>query len=93
MKPAQMSPTDRLRWAIAPDPRRSMSLLLSGSLVFVALGGMATFFEVPRVLGGPIVLAMFLAWCVAFCGMVGYVRWLFSAAANEHITKSIDRKE
>jgi hypothetical protein len=79
-----MSPTDRLRWAIAADSRRSMSLLLGGSLVFAALGAMATFFELPRALGGPIILAMFLAWCVAFCGMVGYVRWLFRAAANEH---------
>lgn len=81
------TPTDRLRWAIAPDPRRSMSLLLSGSLAFIALGGMATFFAVPRVLAGPLILAMFLAWCVAFCGVVGYLRWVFSAEANEHIRK------
>jgi hypothetical protein len=92
MKPNQMSPMDRLRWAIAPDARRSMSLLLGGSLAFIMLGVMATFFEVPRVLGGPIILAMFLAWVVAFCGVVGYLRWLFSAAANEHITKSTDRQ-
>jgi hypothetical protein len=87
-----MSPTDRLRWAIAPDPRRSMSLLLGGSLVFIMLGGMATFFEIPRILGGPIVMAMFLAWLIGFCGMVGYLRWLFRAAASE-IAKSTDLKE
>lgn len=89
-----MSPTDRLRWAIAPDPRRSMSLLLGGVAVFAALGGMATLVEVPRAVAGLMVLAMVLAWFVGFCGMIGYLRWVLrSAFSEERNTRSTDPKE
>lgn len=71
-----------------------MSLLLGGVAVFAALGGMATFVEVPRVVAGPMVLAMVLAWFVGFCGMIGYLRWAFrSAVSEERNSRSIDRKE
>jgi hypothetical protein len=79
-----MSPLDRLRWAVAPDQRRSMSIMLGGLAVFIALGGFATLLEVPRVIAGAMGLAMLVAWMVALCGVVGYFRWFFRSEVDEH---------
>ena len=78
-----MSLPDRLRWAIAPDQRRSLSIMVGGVAVFVALGGLATLFEVPRALAGLMGLAMLVAWFVAACGTVGYFRWFFRSEVDE----------
>jgi uncharacterized membrane-anchored protein len=82
-----MSPLDRLRWAIAPDQRRSLSLMLGGIAVFTVLGGLATLFEVPRVVAGFMGLVMLAAWFVGACGMVGYFRWFFRSEVDEQLRR------
>ena len=77
-----MSPLDRLRWAIAPDPRRGMALILGSLAVFSLLGGVSFLLQPPRILAGPMVLVMLLAWLVGLCGMVGYLRWYFTSGAG-----------
>jgi hypothetical protein len=77
-----MAPMERLRWAIAPDQRRSMSIMCGGIAVFGALGGLATLFEVPRPLAGIMALGMLAAWLVAGCGVVGYFRWFFRSEVD-----------
>jgi hypothetical protein len=77
-----MSPSDRLRWAIAPDPRRSTALILGALAVFSVLGGISFLLPPTRVLAGPIVLLMLLAWLVGLCGMVGYFRWYFTSGSG-----------
>ena len=77
-----MSPLDRLRWAIAPDPRRGLALILGSLAVFSLLGGVSFLLPPPRVLAGPMVLLMLLAWCVGLCGMVGYFRWYFTSGSS-----------
>jgi hypothetical protein len=74
---------ERLRWAIAPDPRRSMTLLLGGVALFSALGGGSVLFEPPRIVAGPLVLLMLVAWFAGLCGMVGYFRWFFRSEVDE----------
>ena len=78
-----MSPLDRLRWAIAPDLRRSMSIVFGGIAVFMALGGFAMLFEIPRVVAGLMGVLMLAAWFVAACGTVGYFRWFFRSEVDE----------
>jgi hypothetical protein len=78
-----MSPLERLRWALAPVERRSMTILYGGIAVFVALGGLAMLLEPPRSVLGLMGLAMLAAWLAAGCGMVGYFRWLFGAEVDE----------
>jgi len=74
---------DHLRWAVAPDQRRSLSILSGGIAVFIALGGLATLIEVPRVVSGLMAILMLAAWVVAGCGVVGYCRWFFRAEVEE----------
>jgi len=74
---------DHLRWAVAPDQRRSMSILSGGVAVFIALGGLAMLLEPPRVISGLMAILMLAAWAVAGCGVVGYFRWLFRAEVDE----------
>ena len=57
--------------------RRSLSLLLGGFAVFVALGGCAMLFELPRALAGGVTLAMLAALVAALWGVVGYFCWFF----------------
>ena len=78
-----MTLLDSLRWAVAADQRRSMSILSGGIAVFVGLGGLAMLFEVPRVVSGLMAIMMLAAWVVAGCGVVGYVRWLFRTEVDE----------
>jgi hypothetical protein len=70
-----MTLLERLQWAIAPDEDRSMSLLVSGTAVFIALGGIAAFLPLPRVVNALFALGMLVAWAVGLCGMIGYLRW------------------
>ena len=77
-----MSPLDRLRWATAPDPRRGMVLILGSLAVFSVLGGISFLLPPSRVLAGPMVLLMLLAWAVGLCGMVGYFRWYFTSGSG-----------
>jgi hypothetical protein len=74
---------DQLRWAVAPDQRRSMSIMSGGIAVFVVLGGLATLLEVPRVVSGLMAIMMLAAWAVAGCGVVGYFRWFFRSEVDE----------
>ena len=74
---------DHLRWAVAPDQRRSMSIMSGGIAVFVTLGGLATLVEVPRVVSGVMAIMMLAAWAVAGCGVVGYFRWFFRSEVDE----------
>jgi hypothetical protein len=77
-----MSPLDRLRWAIAPDPRRGLTLILGSLAVFSLLGGVSFLLPPPRALAGAMVLLMLLAWFVGLCGMVGYLRWYFTSGSS-----------
>jgi hypothetical protein len=74
---------DHLRWAVAPDQRRSMSIMFGGIAVFVTLGGLATLIELPRVVSGLMAITMLAAWAVAGCGVVGYFRWFFRSEVDE----------
>jgi flagellar basal body-associated protein FliL len=74
---------DPLRWAVAADQRRSMSIMSGGVAVFVALGGLAMLLEVPRFVSGLMAIMMLAAWVVAGCGVVGYFRWFFRAEVDE----------
>jgi hypothetical protein len=70
-----MTPLERLQWAIAPDEQRSMSLLVGATTIFIALGGLAAFLPLPRVVNALFAIAMLAAWAVGLCGMIGYLRW------------------
>ena len=72
-----MTLLERLSWAIAPDERRSMSLIVSATAVFIAIGGIAAFLPLPRVVNSLLALGMLAAWGVGLCGMIGYFRWYF----------------
>lgn len=73
-----MSPLERLLWALAPVPRRSMSLMLGAVLVFGIAGVVATLIDFPRFIDALLAMIMLAAWLVGVCGMVGYIRWYFS---------------
>lgn len=70
-----MTPLERIQWAVAPDERRSMSLLVGAMSVFIALGGLAAFLPLPRILNALFAIGMLCAWAVGLCGMIGYLRW------------------
>ena len=78
-----MTLLDHLRWTVAPDQHRSLSIMSGGVAVFIALGGLAMLLEVPRFVSGLMAILMLAAWAVAGCGMVGYFRWLFRAEVDE----------
>ena len=73
-----MSLLERLHWAVAPIPGRSMSLVLGGLAIFTISGALAMLGELPRVIDAALALVMLAAWFVGICGMIGYLRWLFS---------------
>lgn len=70
-----MTLTERIRWAVAPNPERAMSLLVAGAGGFIALGGLAAFLEPPETVRALFALGMLAAWTVGFCGVIGYLRW------------------
>jgi hypothetical protein len=72
-----MSPTDRLRWLMAPQ-RERWKQMLAGLALCVAAVGAATLQPSKLVEAVLIVLAL-AAWFVGACGMVGYVRWFFAS--------------
>jgi hypothetical protein len=74
---------DPLRWAVAADQRRSLSIMFGGIAVFMALGGLATLLELPRAVSSLVAVMMLAAWGVAGCGVVGYFRWFFRAEVRE----------
>ena len=74
---------DRLRWAIAPDQRRSLWIMYGGIAVFVALAGLAVLLEPPSAVVALMGIPILAAWLVAACGMVGYLRWFFGAEVQE----------
>ena len=74
---------DHLRWAVAADQRRSLSIMFGGMAGFVALGGLAMLFELPRAVSGLMAIMMLAAWVVAGCGVVGYFRWFFRTEVDE----------
>jgi hypothetical protein len=74
---------ERLRWAIAPVQGRSSALLWGGIAVFLGLGALVTYVELPRPVIGLAVLGMAGAWLAGACGMVGYVRWHFGVSSSE----------
>ena len=78
-----MTLLDHLRWAVAADERRSLSIVSGGVAVFVAFGGLALLLEVPRFVSYLMAITMLAAWVVAGCGVVGYFRWLFRAEVDE----------
>lgn len=75
-----MTLLERIQWAVAPDERRSMSLLVGAMTVFIALGGLAAFLPLPRILNALFAIGMLCAWAVGLCGMVGYIRWYLRGA-------------
>ena len=78
-----MSLADRLRWAIAPEQRRSLWIMYGGIAVFAALAGLAVFLEPPTAVVTLMSIPMLAAWLAAGCGMVGYLRWFFGAEVQE----------
>ena len=77
-----MTPLERVRWAVEPDEKRAMSLLVGAMTVFIALGGIAAFLPMPRVVNAIFALGMLAAWMVGLCGLVGYVRWYIRGARD-----------
>jgi hypothetical protein len=78
-----MSPVDRLRWAIAPDQRRSLWIMYGGIAAFGSLAGLAILLEPPRAVVVLMGIPIIAAWLVAACGVVGYLRWFFAAEVRE----------
>src|SRR5687767_6252828 len=74
---ALMSPTDRLRWLMAPH-RDRWKLMLAGLALCVAAVGAATL-QPPKVVEAVLIVLAIAAWFVGACGMVGYVRWFFAS--------------
>ncbi len=72
-----MTLLEHVHWAIAPDEKRSMSLIVSATAVFIAIGGIAAFLPLPRIVNAFLAVAMLAAWAVGVCGMIGYFRWYF----------------
>lgn len=74
---------ERLRWATAPDPRRSRLLLWSGLVPFL-LAASALMNWKPAPAAEALLLAVLAAgWGVGACGAIGYLRWLFRRSAAE----------
>lgn len=78
-----MTPLERLRWAVAPEQQRSVSLVLGAVLVIAVSGAAATLYELPRAIDVLLALVMLAAWLVGVCGMIGYFRWFFSPRAHD----------
>ncbi|HYD58487.1 MAG TPA: hypothetical protein VEB41_16395 [Burkholderiales bacterium] len=74
---------ERIRWAVEPNQERAMSLLISGTAVFIALGGIGAFIEPPQVVRTLLALGMLAAWTVGFCGVVGFLRWFVRDALKK----------
>jgi len=72
-----MTLADRLRWAVAPELRRSVMLFAGGIGVFSVVTTIAMELRPSAVVSALLALAGVLAWFVAICGMVGYFRWFF----------------
>jgi hypothetical protein len=77
-----MTPLERLHWAVAPDEDRGISLIVGGMTVFIALGGLAAFLPLPRIINALFALGMLGAWAVGLCGMIGYLRWYIRGAKS-----------
>ena len=77
-----MTPLERISWAVAPDEQRGMSLLVSAMTVFIALGGLAAFLPLPRIINALFALGMLAAWMVGMCGMIGYLHWYIRGARD-----------
>jgi hypothetical protein len=77
-----MTLTERIRWAVEPNPERAMNLLVAGAATFIALGALGAFLELPPILRTLVAVAMLGAWTVGFCGVVGYLRWFVRDAFN-----------
>lgn len=82
-----MSPTDRLRWLMAPDRGRWKPMLI-GLALFAAGVAAAVLLQPPGLIAAVLVVLAIAAWFVGVCGMVGYVRWFF---ASELLQASRDR--
>jgi len=78
-----MTPLERLRWAVAPDQHRSVSLVLGAVLIIAIAGAAATLVDLPRAIDALLALVMLAAWLVGVLGMIGYFRWLFSPRAHD----------
>ena len=84
-----MSPTDRLRWLLAPDRSRWKPMLMGLALSAAGVGAAAAL-QPPALIEGVLIVLAFAAWCVGACGMVGYVRWFF---ASERLQAMRDRDD
>jgi len=78
-----MSPSELLRWASAPDHRRSTILLWCGLALFLVSGGLLASTEGPPLVGVALYLVMMASWTAGACGIVGYMRWFFGQSADE----------
>ena len=78
-----MTPTERLRWAVEPVQDRAVMLLWGGLLLFIASGGVSAVIEIPAPAKLLLYLGMFAGWCLAACGMIGYMRNYYAEAAEE----------
>jgi hypothetical protein len=79
---------------VAPVHRRSIVLLWGGLAVFLAVGGVSTFIDLPA--GGRVLLypVMVTSWFIGACGVVGYVRWFFGQVhAEARKAHSLRQKE
>lgn len=78
-----MSPSERLRWAVAPVQPRSTLLLWGGLALFFASGGASLLFAVPKVLLLPLYAGMLAGWLIACAGAIGTVRCLYGEASAQ----------
>lgn len=79
-------------WLIAPVERRALVLLLAGTALFTACGGIASLFEPPPAVNGLLALVMLNALLIGACGMVGYFRWLFNPALQAKAQADRERR-
>lgn len=64
--------------------------MLMGLAVFAAAVGVAAFWEPHKLIEAMLLVVGIAAWFFGACGMVGYVRWLFS---SELLLAKQDRAE
>lgn len=88
-----MTLADRLRWAVAPELRRSVALVAGGIGLFSLVTTIAMGLQPPVVVAAFLALLGALAWFVAICGMVGYFRWFFGPTSYSKSPRSAHNED
>lgn len=89
-----MSPTERLRWLMAPHRERWKPMLTGLALCAVGVG--AASLQPSKLVEAILIILAIAAWVVGACGMVGYVRWFFAsefARAKQDAINAAEREK